>query len=49
MGFVQLAAPFEGDGGLLGKRVAGGEGETFSPSGFHVKLTRMSNAKPYTV
>ncbi|MBD2207380.1 MULTISPECIES: hypothetical protein [unclassified Calothrix] len=46
MGFVQLAAPFEGDGGLLGKRVAGGEGETFSPSGFHVKLTPMGSAMP---
>ncbi len=30
VGFVQLAAPFQGDGGLLGKRGVGDEDKTLS-------------------
>ncbi len=41
MGFVQLAAPLQGDGGLLGKRGVESEDKTLQPKGFHVKLTPM--------
>ncbi|BAY62844.1 hypothetical protein NIES22_29200 [Calothrix brevissima NIES-22] len=46
VGFVQLAAPLEGDGGLLGKRGVESEDKTLQPKGFRVKLTRMGETLP---
>ncbi|MBD2205320.1 hypothetical protein H6G33_24105 [Calothrix sp. FACHB-1219] len=46
VGFVQLAAPLEGDGGLLGKRGVESEDKTLQPKGFRVKLIPMGIAMP---